>query len=88
MGCNPTFLRGALRPELDGGSQPRSQRRILKHHPELQADWCVHRLMEQAATFPAKSLQENKCWPYLDHVGNVFGDRNPVCACMGTDNYS
>jgi glycine dehydrogenase len=41
---------------------------------------------EQAA-FPAKSLREYKFWPYVSRVDNVFGDRNPVCSCVGMENY-
>ncbi len=42
---------------------------------------------EQAA-FPAKSLHEYKFWPHVSRVDNVFGDRNPVCSCVGMENYS
>ena len=41
---------------------------------------------EQAA-FPAKSLREYKFWPFVSRVDNVFGDRNPVCSCVGMENY-
>ncbi|MEI7533057.1 MAG: aminomethyl-transferring glycine dehydrogenase [Verrucomicrobiae bacterium] len=39
---------------------------------------------EQAA-FPAKSLHEYKFWPHVSRVDNVFGDRNPVCSCIGME---
>jgi len=42
---------------------------------------------EQAA-FPAKSLLDYKFWPHVSRVDNVFGDRNPVCSCVGMENYS
>jgi glycine dehydrogenase len=42
---------------------------------------------EQAA-FPVKSLQEYKFWPHVARVDNVFGDRNPICSCVGMENYS
>ena len=42
---------------------------------------------EQAA-FPAKSLHDYKFWPHVSRVDNVFGDRNPVCSCVGMENYS
>jgi glycine dehydrogenase len=41
---------------------------------------------EQAA-FPAKSLLEYKFWPHVSRVDNVYGDRNPVCSCIGMDAY-
>jgi glycine dehydrogenase len=41
---------------------------------------------EQAA-FPAKDLHEYKFWPHVSRVDNVFGDRNPVCSCVGMETY-
>jgi glycine dehydrogenase len=41
----------------------------------------------EAAAFPAKSLHDYKFWP-VARVDNVFGDRNPVCSCVGMENYS
>jgi len=45
-------------------------------------------LPREAAAFPAKSLLEYKFWPHVGRVDNVFGDRNPVCSCVGMENYS
>ena len=42
----------------------------------------------EAAAFPAKSLHDYKFWPHVARVDNVFGDRNPVCSCVGMENYS
>jgi glycine dehydrogenase len=42
---------------------------------------------EQAA-FPAKDLHDYKFWPHVARVDNVFGDRNPVCSCVGMENYT
>jgi len=42
---------------------------------------------EQAA-FPAKSLHDYKFWPHVSRIDNVYGDRNPVCSCVGMENYS
>jgi len=41
----------------------------------------------EAAAFPAKSLHDYKFWPHVGRVDNVFGDRNPVCSCVGMENY-
>lgn len=27
-------------------------------------------------------------WPPVARVDNAFGDRNPVCSCVGMENYS
>jgi len=50
-------------------------------------NWNKPYTREQAA-FPAKSLLEYKFWPHVARVDNVFGDRNPVCSCVGMENYS
>ena len=44
-------------------------------------------IREQAA-FPAKSLHVYKFWPHVSRVDNVFGDRNPVCSCVGMENFA
>jgi glycine dehydrogenase len=41
---------------------------------------------EQAA-FPAKWLHDHKFWPAVGRVDNVYGDRNPVCSCVGMEAY-
>jgi glycine cleavage system P protein (glycine dehydrogenase) len=41
----------------------------------------------ELAAFPAKSLHDYKFWPHVSRVDNVFGDRNPVCSCVGMENY-
>jgi glycine dehydrogenase len=49
-------------------------------------DWSKPYSRKQAA-FPAHWLQEHKFWPYVGRIDNVFGDRNPVCTCVGMDAY-
>jgi len=44
--------------------------------------------MQNQTAFPAKSLHDYKFWPHVGRVDNVFGDRNPVCSCVGMENYS
>jgi glycine dehydrogenase len=48
--------------------------------------WSKPYSREQAA-FPAAWLHEHKFWPYVGRIDNVFGDRNPVCTCVGMDAY-
>jgi glycine dehydrogenase len=42
---------------------------------------------EQAA-FPAPWVKENKFWPYVARVDNVYGDRHLVCACPPIEAYA
>jgi glycine dehydrogenase len=39
----------------------------------------------ELAAFPAKDLHDYKFWPHVSRVDNVFGDRNPVCSCVGME---
>jgi glycine dehydrogenase len=41
---------------------------------------------EQAA-FPAPWVRENKFWPYVGRVDNVWGDRNLMCSCPPMSDY-
>jgi glycine cleavage system P protein (glycine dehydrogenase) len=41
----------------------------------------------QQAAFPAHWLHDHKFWPHVGRIDNVFGDRNPVCTCVGMDAY-
>jgi glycine dehydrogenase len=42
---------------------------------------------EQAA-FPAPWTRENKFWPAVGRIDNVYGDRNLVCACPSMEEYA
>ncbi|MDE3068373.1 MAG: aminomethyl-transferring glycine dehydrogenase [Verrucomicrobiota bacterium] len=64
---------------------------LLKNAPhtadQIASDnWNRPYSREQAA-FPAKDLRDYKFWPHVSRVDNVFGDRNPVCSCVGMENY-
>ncbi len=64
---------------------------VLKNAPhtadQIASDNWNHPYSREAAAFPAKSLLESKFWPHVARVDNVFGDRNPVCSCVGMENY-
>jgi glycine dehydrogenase len=65
---------------------------VLKNAPhtadQIASDnWNRPYSREQAA-FPAKSLHDYKFWPHVSRVDNVYGDRNPICSCVGMENYS
>jgi len=39
------------------------------------------------AAYPATSSAENKYWPSVNRIDNVYGDRNLFCACPAIENY-
>jgi glycine dehydrogenase len=65
---------------------------LLKNAPhtadQIASDAWNRPYSREQAAFPANSLLEYKFWPHVARVDNVFGDRNPVCSCVGMENYS
>ncbi len=55
-------------------------------HRELFGDW-KHPYSKEKAFFPLKSYANDKYWPPVARVDNVFGDRNLVCTCPPMTNY-
>ncbi len=64
---------------------------LLKNAPhtadQIASDNWNRPYTREAAAFPAKSLHDYKFWPHVGRVDNVFGDRNPVCSCVGMEAY-
>ena len=46
-----------------------------------------HPYSREQAAYPAPWLHEHKFWPGVGRIDNVFGDRNPVCSCVGMEAY-
>ncbi len=84
----------AIRAEIEAVESGRMDARNnpLKQAPHTAdvvtaSEWDRPYTREQAA-FPAAWLRENKFWPAVARIDNVFGDRNPVCTCDGVDAYA
>ncbi|HLX95857.1 MAG TPA: aminomethyl-transferring glycine dehydrogenase [Verrucomicrobiae bacterium] len=65
---------------------------LLKNAPHtadmVAADAWNHPYSREQAAFPVTGLRDYKFWPAVGRIDNVFGDRNPVCSCVGMENYS
>jgi glycine dehydrogenase len=66
--------------------QMNAQNNLLKNAPHTarmvtQTDWPYPYSREQAA-FPAAWTMEQKFWPSVGRIDNVWGDRNLVCTCL------
>jgi glycine dehydrogenase len=63
----------------------------LKNAPHSAEVVCADRwdrpYSREQAAFPVKGLRQWKFWPPVSRVDNVFGDRNPVCSCVGMEEY-
>jgi glycine dehydrogenase len=61
----------------------------LKNAPhtaaELVADQWNHAYSREVAAYPLADQRLNKYWPPVGRVDNVYGDRNLLCACPGTE---
>ncbi|MXV05564.1 MULTISPECIES: aminomethyl-transferring glycine dehydrogenase [unclassified Xanthomonas] len=63
----------------------------LKHAPHTAAqvtasEW-THAYPRELAAFPLPTLKQQKYWPPVARVDNVYGDKNVMCACIPVDAY-
>ncbi|WKE65112.1 aminomethyl-transferring glycine dehydrogenase [Gallaecimonas kandeliae] len=53
----------------------------------MDPNW--HRAYDRAAAvFPNNDVRNNKFWPTVNRIDDVFGDRNLFCSCIPTDAYA
>jgi glycine dehydrogenase len=83
-------IRNEIR-EVEQGAQPRVDN-VLKNAPHtaeaLTADNWTKPYSREKAAYPQARLRENKFWPFVARLDNVYGDRNLVCACQPTESYA
>ena len=65
---------------------------VIKHAPHtakavVTSDWNRSYTREQAA-YPLPWVRENKFWPSVARVDNVFGDKNLICSCPPIESYT
>lgn len=53
---------------------------------ELVANW-EHAYSRELAVFPTESTKENKYWPTVKRLDDVYGDRNLFCSCVPISEY-
>ncbi len=65
---------------------------LLKNAPHtaeaLVSDQWDRPYSRERAAYSAKYLRDHKFWPPVGRIDNVYGDRNPVCSCVGMDAYA
>jgi len=89
--CDAMISIHAEMTAVENGSAD-AKNNLLKNAPhtadQIAGDnWNRPYSREQAA-FPAKDLHDYKFWPHVSRVDNVYGDRNPVCSCVGMEAYA
>ncbi len=55
-------------------------------HGELFGEW-KHPYSKEQAFFPLKGYTNDKYWPTVARVDNVYGDRNLMCTCPPIEEY-
>lgn len=76
-------IRMVEKGELDREDNP------MKHAPHTAmqvatGDW-NHAYSRELAVFPLQSLKQQKYWPPVARVDNVYGDKNVFCSCIPID---
>ncbi|MEI7842044.1 MAG: aminomethyl-transferring glycine dehydrogenase [Gallionellaceae bacterium] len=83
-------IRGEIEEVITGRVDKKNN--ILKHAPHtakavVANDWSRPYSREQAA-FPLPYVRDNKFWPSVARVDNVYGDKNLICSCPPISSYS
>ena len=64
---------------------------VLKHAPHtaltVTADDWHHAYPRSLAEYPAPWSREQKFWPAVGRIDNVYGDRDQVCSCLPMEAY-
>ena len=83
----------AIRGEIDEVLSGKVDRKdnVLKHAPHTAKAMCANEwnrpyTREQAA-YPLQYVRDNKFWPSVARVDNVYGDKNLICACPPLASY-
>ena len=83
----------AIRGEIDEIASGRADRldNVLKNAPHtakavISSEWTRSYSREKAA-FPLPWVADNKFWPSVGRVDNVYGDKNLVCSCPPVEHY-
>ena len=77
--------------QIENGEWP-ADTNPLKNAPHTQADmidadWNRPYTRRQAC-FPLPWVAENKFWPSVNRIDDVYGDRNLFCACPSLEDYA
>ncbi|MFL2659727.1 MAG: aminomethyl-transferring glycine dehydrogenase [Alphaproteobacteria bacterium] len=74
---------------IDGSADKEDN--VLKNAPHtaqeaLIGEW-EHSYSREKAIYPVKGLINNKMWPTVSRIDNVYGDRNLYCSCIPMEEY-
>ena len=83
-------IRGEIANIVAGKSDKKDN--VIKHAPHtakavVNSDW-QHSYSREQAAFPLSWVRDNKFWPSVARVDNVYGDKNLICACPPVESYA
>ncbi|MCR4304234.1 MAG: aminomethyl-transferring glycine dehydrogenase, partial [Gallionella sp.] len=83
-------IRGEIDEIISGKADKKDN--VIKHAPHtanavVTNDWKRSYSREKAA-FPLPWVRNNKFWPSVARVDNVYGDKNLVCSCPPVESYA
>jgi glycine dehydrogenase len=82
-------IRGEIDAVLSGTADKKDN--ILKHAPHTAKRVCANEwtrpYSREQAAFPLPWVRENKFWPAVARVDNVYGDKNLICSCPPIESY-
>ncbi|HXU93188.1 MAG TPA: aminomethyl-transferring glycine dehydrogenase [Gallionella sp.] len=82
-----------IRKEIDEVVSGRADKKdnILKHAPHTAKTVCANEwnrpYSREQAAFPLPWVRDNKFWPAVARVDNVYGDKHLVCSCPPVESY-
>ncbi len=83
-------IRREMQEIIDGTSDKTDN--VLKNSPHTvfhaMSDTWSHQYSRQKAMFPLPYVQEHKFWVPVGRIDSTYGDRNIMCTCPPTDQYS
>jgi glycine dehydrogenase len=79
-------IRGEIDEVIAGNADKKDN--VIKHAPHtakaVVSDTWVRPYSRERAAFPLPWVRDNKFWPSVARVDNVYGDKNLVCVCPPT----
>ena len=84
----------AIRQEIEAVITGKADKKdnILKHAPHTVKSVCASAwtrpYSREQAAFPLSWVRDNKFWPAVARVDNVYGDKNLICACPPIESYA
>jgi len=76
-------IRQEIRDVVDGKADPKNN--VLSNAPHtapvINSDKWDRPYSRQKAAYPMEGMEDNKYWPPVGRLDNVYGDRNLVCTC-------